>query len=229
MVDTAKQEASELTSSATDAAKDVAGTARDEAASVARTTKSEAAHLFHQTQREVSDQAAAQQQRLAAGLGTIGDQLGSMARDSDGGLAADLVHRASSAASSAASWLGSRDPAGVLTEVKAFARRRPMAFIGAALVAGVAAGRLTRAMISEAKDDSTTDSAAPRVVPRPSDVEDESPVYAASAARATHAPAGSASGGSGTGTTGSGNPGLGTPGPESSFPEGVTHDRPDTL
>jgi hypothetical protein len=198
MVDTAKEEAAGLTSSATDAAKDVAGTARDEAASVARTTKSEAAELFHQTQREVSDQAAAQQQRLAAGLGAVGEQLGSMARNSEGGLAADLVQRVSSGASSAASWLQARDPSGVLAEVKAFARRRPMAFIGAALVAGVAAGRLTRAMVSEAKEESNSDPAAPRVVPRPSAVEDDSPVYSASAARASHAP------------------------------EGVTYDRPDS-
>jgi hypothetical protein len=154
MVDTAKHEAGELKSTATDAAKDVAGTAKSEAADVARATKNQAAELFHQTQRQLSDQAASQQRRLASGLGAIGDELGSMARNADGGMAADLVQRVSDRASSAASWLDGRDPAGVLAEVKTFARRRPMVFIGAALVAGLAAGRLTRALIAEAKDES---------------------------------------------------------------------------
>jgi hypothetical protein len=154
MVDTAKHEAGELKSTATDAAKDVAGTAKSEAADVARATKNQAAELFHQTQRQLSDQAASQQRRLASGLGAIGDELGSMARNAEGGMAADLVQRVSDRASSAASWLDGRDPAGVLAEVKTFARRRPMVFIGAALVAGLAAGRLTRALISEARDES---------------------------------------------------------------------------
>lgn len=152
-VDTAKQEASDLKATATDAAKDVAGTAKSEAADVAHTTKSQATELFHQTQRELSDQAASQQRRLAAGLGALGDEFGSMARNAEGGMAADLVQRVSDRARGAASWLDGRDPAGVLADVKAFARRRPMVFIGAALVAGIAAGRLTRAMISEAKDE----------------------------------------------------------------------------
>ena len=199
MVDTAKEEASQLKTTATDAAKNVAGTAKDEAASVAETTKSQAVDLFHQTQREVSDQAAAQQRRLAAGLSSIGDELGSMARNADGGIAADLVQRVSSRASSAASWLEARDPASVLSEVKQFARRRPAAFIGAALVAGVAAGRLTRALISDAKDESSGSSssastsvpaARPVVATEPAVAPGDSPVYAASAARLQTPPQG---------------------------------------
>ncbi|RYY92467.1 MAG: hypothetical protein EOO24_28990, partial [Comamonadaceae bacterium] len=164
MVDNAKHEASDLKATATDAAKDVAGTAKSEAADVAHTTKSQATELFHQTQRELSDQAASQQRRLAAGLGAIGDEFGSMARNANGGLAADIVQRVSDRARGAASWLEGRDPAGVLADVKAFARRRPVVFIGASLVAGIAAGRLTRAMVSQAKDDAAdADTGAARV------------------------------------------------------------------
>lgn len=152
-VDTAKQEAADLTATATDAAKDVAGVVKSEAVDVARATKSQASELFHQTQRELSDQAASQQRRLAAGLGAFGDELGTMARSAEGGMAADLVQRVSDRARGAASWLDGRDPAGVLADVRMFARRRPLVFIGAALVAGVAAGRLTRAMVAQAKDD----------------------------------------------------------------------------
>lgn len=152
----AKEAAADLKNTATDAAEGVAGTAKDEAAAVARETKAQAADLFHQTQQELSAQAATQQERMAASLGAIGDELGSMARHSEGSsIAADLVQRASDKASSAAAWLNARGPSDVLEDVKTFARRRPMAFIGAALAAGVVAGRLTRALASGSDGDSS--------------------------------------------------------------------------
>lgn len=158
-LDTAKEEAAALAGSTKEAAKGVVDTAKDEVASVAHETKAQASELFHQARRQFGDQAAAQQQRIAAGLGTVGDELAAMARNSDSGssgggsgIAADLVQRASARASGIASWLEGRDPAGLLDDAKAFARRRPLVFIGSALVAGIAAGRLTRALASEAKD-----------------------------------------------------------------------------
>lgn len=196
MVDSAKHEAAELKDTTTDAAKDVAGTAKDEAASVAEETKAQAKDLFDQTRHELSDQASKQQERIAVGLGALGDELGSMARGSDGsGIAGDLVQKVSDRVSTAASWLGSRDPSGVLADVKTFARRRPAAFIGAALLAGIVVGRLTRALAANAKDEaSSRESSSPDatrrltvgqsapVVPA-ADYADESPVYAESAAR----------------------------------------------
>ncbi|BDV31237.1 hypothetical protein [Microbacterium terricola] len=190
-VDTVKDEAGELKDTAKDAAKDVAGTAKDEAVSVARETKAQAIDLYHQTRSDLTDQAATQQARLAAGLGALGDELGSMARNSDGsGLAADLVQRVSDRASGAASWLDSRDPAGVLSDVKAFARSRPVLFIGAALLAGLVAGRLTRALAANAKDEADAGTPAPATsvpadappVPDTAPAYD-SPLYAESAAR----------------------------------------------
>lgn len=200
MVESAKHEAVDLKDTATDAAKDVAGTAKDEAASVAHETKAQAVDLFHQTRRELSDQAATQQQRAAAGLSALSDELGSMARNSDGsGIAADLVQRVSDRASSAAAWLDSRDPSGVLDDVRSFARRRPVVFIGAAVVAGIVAGRLTRALIANAQDDAPTGAsgsparasgarpvAAPAefAVATPTEYDaDESPLYTESATR----------------------------------------------
>ncbi len=158
----AKHEAAELTDTATGAAKDVAGTAKDEAASVARETKAQAKDLFEQGRQEFSDQASKQQQRLAAGLDSLGSELSTMARSSDGsGIASDLVQKASDRIAGAASWLGSREPSGVLQDVKAFARRRPGAFIGAALLAGIAAGRLTRALAANAKESSGSSGSTP--------------------------------------------------------------------
>lgn len=152
-VDAAKHEASDLKDSATGHAKDVLGTAKDEASGVVGEAKMQAKDLYAQTQRELRDQAHTQQQRLATGLRSVGDELGSMASNSDGsGIAADLVHQASGRVSAAANWLGDRDPGAVLTEVKRYARRKPGTFILAAAIGGVIIGRLTRALASDAAD-----------------------------------------------------------------------------
>ncbi len=144
-----KQEAIAVKDTATDAAKDVAGVAKEEAGSVAHEAKIQLQDLYSQTREELSDQAGKQQHRLASGLRSVGDELGSMARSSEGtGVASDLVHSASERIGSAATWLSDRDPAGVLDEVKAFARRRPGVFIAGAVITGVLVGRLTRALAS---------------------------------------------------------------------------------
>lgn len=185
MVDIAKDEAADLKDTTADVAKDVAHTVKDETSSVAHETKAQAQELFRQARRELSDQAATQQERIAAGLGVLGDELASMARNSEGsGMAADLVQRASTRASSAASWLAGRDPSGVLDEVKGFARNRPTVFIGAALLTGVIAGRLTRALMAHAKEESErpVDQAPADSTPTVPLTED-APLYAESAAR----------------------------------------------
>ncbi len=145
--ETAKSEAREVASTAGDEAGRVATTAKQEATSVAREAKSQARDLYHQTQGELRDQAAHQQERVASGLRALADQLGSMADGADQqGVAADLVRQASAKAGQVGHWLGDRDPGSLLTEVKSFARRKPGIFIGAAALAGLAAGRLTRAL-----------------------------------------------------------------------------------
>jgi hypothetical protein len=165
-VDAAKQEAAHLKETAASQAKDVLGTAKDEAVTVVEEARSQAKDLYAQTQRELKDQADTQQQRIAVGLRSVGDELSSMAASSDGSsVAGDLVQQVSGRLSAAATWLGDRDPSAVLTEVKRFARRRPGTFILAAAVAGIVVGRLTRALAANASDDTSADeetvSAAP--------------------------------------------------------------------
>ncbi|MFJ6654084.1 hypothetical protein ACIQLJ_14935 [Microbacterium sp. NPDC091313] len=141
---------------------DVVGTAASEARAVVGETKSQAKDLFAQTQRELREQAGVQQQRVAEGLRGIGDELGSMADASDSpGVASDLVRQVSTRVSDAAGWLADRDPGSLLSEVKAYARRRPGVFIAAAALAGLAAGRLTRALTEGAKEEHSTAASAP--------------------------------------------------------------------
>lgn len=161
-VDAAKHEAADLKETATEQAANVAGTAKDEAAGVAREAKSQAKDLYAQTQAELKDQAGRQQQRVASGLRSLGDELGSMASSSESqGLASDLVRQVSERAGGAASWLDARDPGSLLSEVKSYARRKPGTFIAAAAIAGVVAGRLTRALAGAAADEKDAATSSP--------------------------------------------------------------------
>jgi hypothetical protein len=144
-----------------DAAHDVAHVTTDETAAVASEAKAQLQDLYAQTRQELSDQASKQQVRVASGLRDVGDELASMARSSErGGVASDLVQRASDRVGGAAAWLYERDPKGVLDEVKDFARRRPGVFIAGAAIAGVLVGRLTRALAQSAAESSGSGSSS---------------------------------------------------------------------
>ncbi|HXH34152.1 MAG TPA: hypothetical protein VNJ54_07030 [Plantibacter sp.] len=158
-VDTAKEQAGQLADSAKASASEVAQSAKSAATDVAGEAKRQAKDLLHESRTELIDQAGAQQQRVAAGLRSLGDELGGMARSSEQpGVAADLVSQAASRADSVASWLDARDPGSLLSEVKDFARRSPGTFIGLAALAGVVAGRLAKNLAADAKDEATSSS-----------------------------------------------------------------------
>jgi hypothetical protein len=148
---TAAHEAAGVTRTARDEAAGVARTGKEEAVAVASEAKAQFSEILSQTGRELSDQAASQQQRLAAGASTFGDDLSRMADADEGsGLAGDLVRRIATHASTAGQWLADREPQELLQEVQSFARRRPGAFILGAAVAGLVVGRLSRALAAGA-------------------------------------------------------------------------------
>lgn len=165
-VGTAKQEASNVAGTTKEGAAEVASTAKDEAAGVAHEAKTQVTDLYHEARGQLSSQASQQQERLASGLRSFGDELGTMSQNSETtGIAADLVQQASTRLSAAGDWLADRDPASLLDEVKAFARRRPVVFIAAAAVAGIVVGRLTRALASGGASDSGSTSGAASATP----------------------------------------------------------------
>lgn len=165
-VDAAKQAAGDVKDTAAEQAGHVAGTAKDEAKNVAHEAKSQAKDLYAQTQSELKEQAGVQQKRVASGLRSIGDELGSMADGSENpGLAGDLVRQVSDRAGSAASWLDSRDPGSLLAEVKSYARRKPGTFIAVAAIAGVVAGRLTRSLAQSAAEEKAEEKEADATAP----------------------------------------------------------------
>ena len=142
-----KEEAGNVAGQAADSATTVVETAKTEASDVASEVNASARQLFEQAKLDLADQAGIQQQKVAAGLRSISEELHSMASASDQrGVASDLVQQAADRSASLATWLDERDPGSLLDEMKSFARRRPAAFLLLAAGAGVLAGRLTRSL-----------------------------------------------------------------------------------
>jgi hypothetical protein len=151
--DVAKGEAGEVRQQATESAQNVAETAKAEAANVAAEVKTNAKDLLYQARADLSDQAGAQQQKVAQGLRSISSELHSMAAASEQpGVATDLVRQAAERSSSVAAWLDGRDPGSLLNEMKSFARQRPGTFLMLAAGAGILAGRLTRSLSAGAPE-----------------------------------------------------------------------------
>lgn len=157
VADTAKEQASQLGDSAAESAQNVAGTVKAEASNVAGEAKHQAKALYAETTAQLREQAGVQQTRAAEGLHGIGSDLDRMAQSSEQqGIAAELISQISTRVSGVASWLESREPAEVLDEVKAYARRKPGTFIAICAVAGLVAGRLVRSLAADAKDENDT-------------------------------------------------------------------------
>lgn len=155
--DTAKAEASNVAQTSKQGAAQVAGTAKEQGQQVLSEATSQAKNLVDETKSQVASQAGQQQQRAAGNLRSLGDELRSMADSSDSsGIAAQLVQQASDQVQQLAGWLDSRDPSGVLDDVRSFARRKPGAFLIGAAAAGLLAGRATRAGVDIKRDSSAS-------------------------------------------------------------------------
>jgi uncharacterized protein YjbJ (UPF0337 family) len=123
----------------------VAGVAQEEAGNVAAEAKDQMKNLVDQAKSEVSEQGRVQKDRLVQTLTTLGDDLDHMAEQSDrSGMATDLTRQAAGRVRDLGNRLDGREPSQILDDVRAFARRRPGAFLLGALAAGAVAGRITR-------------------------------------------------------------------------------------
>jgi hypothetical protein len=152
--DVAKEQTRSVGTDAKEGGRHVADVAKEESRNVAEETKNQARDLWDQTRSELADQTGQQQQRVAGGLRSLGQELSSMANGSDQqGLASELAGRGADQAHKLAEYLDGRDPGALLDEVRRFARRRPGTFLAVAAGIGVAAGRMSRGMMPEHQDD----------------------------------------------------------------------------
>ncbi|MFM9921228.1 hypothetical protein [Lacisediminihabitans sp. H27-G8] len=159
--ESAKGEAKAVAGDAKDAARDVADSAKDKVANVASEAKGQAKNLLEEATSELREQAGTQKKRAAEQLHSVGEQLTSMADSSeDNGPAVDLVRNLGGRAGAVASWLGDRDTDQVLADVRKYASHNPGTFIGIAAVAGILAGRLSKSLVTNAKDDNESSTSA---------------------------------------------------------------------
>jgi hypothetical protein len=137
-------------------AKNVAGVAGEEAKTVAHDAKSAARGFLYETRTQLSDQASSQQRRAAGALRSTSDELTGLADGTatGSGVATNAVRAVGEQTRRVADWLEQREPADVVYEVRTFARRHTGAFLAIAAGVGLLAGRLTKALVSDARDSS---------------------------------------------------------------------------
>ena len=156
-----KDKAAQSTHAGKEAASSIASTASEQVQNVAGEAQKQARDLVGEASGQVRSQVSDQHRTAVSNLRSLGDELNSMSENGQGGVATDLVSRASGHAHGVADWLDGREPEDILDEVRSFARRRPGAFLAGALVAGVVAGRLGRGSVAAHQDDASAPSGRP--------------------------------------------------------------------
>ena len=157
--DVAVDEAKNVKDTAAQAGSQVASTAAEQAKEVAQETQRQAKDLLDQGRAQLKDQAMSQQQKAAQGLSSLAQELRGLADGSSSGApgpARDLLQQASGMVEGFADRLQNREPAELLDEVRAFARRKPGLFLLGAAAAGVLAGRLTSGVKAAHADSSSS-------------------------------------------------------------------------
>jgi ElaB/YqjD/DUF883 family membrane-anchored ribosome-binding protein len=156
--DVAKDEARNVGQTAAQAGSQVASTAADQAKEVVGEAKHQAQDLVQQGRSQLRQQTVAQQQKAAQGLQGLAQQLRGMTRGEAPapGPARDLLDQATDYVEQFADRLQNREPADLLDDVRAFARRRPGTFLLGAALAGVLAGRLTSGVKAAHSDGSSS-------------------------------------------------------------------------
>jgi hypothetical protein len=131
---------------------DVADTAKQQAREVAGEVRTQARSLSQDVRYRVREQARTQNDRLVQGIRQMADEMGQMAADRGDSTAGSVVSRIADSGHELADYLSKHGPDGVLNDVRAFAQRRPGAFLATALVSGFVVGRLGRGVLAAQAD-----------------------------------------------------------------------------
>ncbi len=142
----AKEQASATADQAKQAASEVAGTAADQVKAVTGEVRQQVGTVVQELRERVTDQAQEQTQRVAGTLRQWADDLGSLAQNASGDSPArSLMTQAADGGHRAAEYLDKQGPAGLVGDLKDFARRHPGAFLAGAALSGLVVGRLAKA------------------------------------------------------------------------------------
>ena len=145
----AKDEAGQVGQTAAQAGGEVAQTGKEQAQNVVDEARQQARDLVGEARLQVRDKAGTQKGRAVDGLRSLADELDQMAQQGgQSGIATEVARQAAQRAHGLADHLDRHEPGQLLEQVRAYARRRPVAFLTGAAVLGVLAGRMTRGLAS---------------------------------------------------------------------------------
>ncbi|MEV6962459.1 hypothetical protein AB0M97_25375 [Streptomyces sp. NPDC051207] len=124
----------------------MSATAVEQAGAVAGEARQQAGTALRDLQDRMREEADSQVQRLSGTLRQWADDLAGLAQNAPGDSPVrGVVAQASDGGHRAADYLDKNGVGGALTDVQAFARRRPGAFLGGAALAGLVVGRIAKA------------------------------------------------------------------------------------
>ena len=151
----AKEQAGAVKDTAVQQGQQVAGVAKEQVTELAAEASTHVKDLLSEGLSEVRNAAGSQQKRLATGIHSLADELGTMASKSDkSGPLTDYAKQLSHKGGEVAHYLENAEPAELLDWLRSVARRRPGVFLASSALAGVVVGRLTRSFAANKKDDS---------------------------------------------------------------------------
>jgi uncharacterized protein YjbJ (UPF0337 family) len=163
--DKVRTEASTTADKARQGASQVAGTAAEQAQAVVGEARQQAGTVIDDLRNRAKDEADEQTRRAAGTLRQwAGDFSGLAAHARGDSPARTLVAQVADRGNRAADYLESQGVDGLVSELEGFARRRPGAFLGGAVLAGMAVGRMARvAKTASGPDGSGQGQEQPRV------------------------------------------------------------------
>ncbi|GGS71717.1 hypothetical protein GCM10010240_00500 [Streptomyces griseoviridis] len=138
------------------AASQVAGTAADQARSVVDEARQQAGTVLGDLRSRAMEEAEGQTKRAAGQLRQWASDLSDLAAHArEDSPARSLVTQAADKGGQAADYLEEQGVEGLVGDLQDFARRRPGAFLGGALLAGLAFGRVAKAAGAASRADGT--------------------------------------------------------------------------
>ncbi|MGW4020068.1 hypothetical protein [Streptomyces sp. NPDC005009] len=143
--DKVKAETSATADQARQAAGQVAGTAAEQARTVVGEARQQAGTVIEDLRGRAIDEADGQTRRAAGTLRQWANDFSNLAAHAEhDSPARGLAARAGDKGQRAADYLERQGVEGIAADLQGFARRRPGAFLGGALLAGLAVGRLAK-------------------------------------------------------------------------------------
>lgn len=162
VADTAAGEAGAVKDTAVAAGSEVVETAKQQAGNVAAEAKFQTRRLVDEGVSELRTQAGAGQTRIAELVRSLSGELQSLANgEPQSGPVADLVNRAESLSSEAATWLDNKQPDDIVAEVRRYAARNPWKFLAISAGVGFIGARVVRGLQGAKSDEQDLTYVAP--------------------------------------------------------------------